>query len=144
MFQLQCEKGIVEGKNGVCFFYKDKPKISISIKGDKYNTWVQGDDFLLDSGADSTILHSDEADELGLDIRKYDDRGFSKGVGGISIPIYYKYGIMIKIGDFLPISLPIAFSPKIAPGLRILGRQTIFKEFGIAFNGGKIGIFSKL
>lgn len=149
MFEIQCKKGIVRGSDGECYFYdyKGRPRISILIMGDKTGKWIRGDGFLLDSGADTTILHSEEAEKLGLDIRRWNRESFFKGVARLpkplSYPLYYKDGILIKIGHFLPVPLTIGFSPYVEEGTRILGRRTIFDLFGIAFNGKEIGIFTK-
>ncbi|MDI6752542.1 MAG: aspartyl protease family protein [bacterium] len=142
MFQLQCEKGIVTGTDGICYDYKGRPMISILVKGDQNGNWNQGD-FLLDTGADGTFLHSDEAVRLGLNIDSYDKEGTVKGIDGIERPAYYKEGMLIKIGHFPHVPLTIGFSSYVRPGLRILGRRTILRLFGIAFNDNEIGIFAK-
>lgn len=143
MFQLQCEQGIVEGRNGVCFSYRNKPTISIMIRSDITNCWIQGDDFLLDSGAAHTVLHSDEAVKLKLDINQVDSGGFFIGACGIKWPIFYKKGMLVKVGNFPAVPLTIGFSPHLAAGIRILGRRTIFELFGIVFSGKEIGVFAK-
>ena len=118
--------------------------IPILIRGDLNGYWNRNpEQFLLDTGADSTILHSDEATRVGLDTNKCDDVGSIQGIDGVRRPIYYKKGILIRIGNFPPIPLTVGFSPYVRKGLRLLGRRTILNLLGIAFNGNEVGIFTK-
>jgi len=141
MFRIQPE-GVVTGRDGICYSYQGRPMIPILIKGDRDGNWRQRD-FLLDTGADGTILHSNEALMLGIDIDRHDEQGTIRGIDGLERPIYYKKGILVKIGDFPPVPLTVGFSPHVRQGLRLLGRRTILSLFGIAFNGGEICIFTK-
>ncbi|MFH0773868.1 MAG: hypothetical protein V2A53_00010 [bacterium] len=144
MFQIQGrDVAAVTGKNGICYPYEEKPMIPILIRGDLTGKWKQ-EDFLLDTGADGTLLHSDEAVRLGLDINEYDksEKWSICGIDGVPKPLYKKK-ILIKIGHFLPIFLTVGFSKGVRPGLRLLGRQGILDRFGIAFNGKDFGIFTK-
>ncbi|MBW2570097.1 MAG: aspartyl protease family protein [Deltaproteobacteria bacterium] len=145
MFQLNCDKGIVDGENGFCFSFKEnKPVISVSIRGDKSSQWTSDVDFLLDSGADFAILHIDEAKKLGLDINRCDLISKCKGIKGAQVEIFLKNGILIKIGDYPAVPLPVWFARHIEPKTRILGRGVLFELFGIVFNDQKTGIFLKL
>lgn len=140
MFKIQ-NGCIVKGEDGICYSYQGKPVVPVLIRGDQDDGWRQGE-FLLDTGADGTFLHSNEAVQLGLDINRYDGSGWIYGVDGCPRPVYYKSGTLIKLGNFPPISTIIGFSPYFGQGLRLLGRN-ILDSFGIAFNGKEVGIFTK-
>lgn len=139
MFQLQC-KGILAGRNGICYSYEGRPMVPVLIKCDLTGEWRETY-FLVDTGADETLLHFHEALKLGLNIGRYDPLDFVEGIGG-GVRVYYKKGILVKIGHFPPFLLTIGFSPDVMEGLRVLGRRTILNLFGIAFNDKEIGIFT--
>ena len=144
MFQLKCSSpALLSGKNGICYPYKRRPMIPILIRGDLNDQWnTKAVDFLLDTGADVTVLHSNEALRLGLDIDRYDSESYIGTPIGEG-KIYYKKGILIRIGNFPDIAVNIGFSPDVRPGLRLLGRETLLDFFGIAFHAKKIGIFTQ-
>lgn len=144
MFQLQCNGGIVTGRDGVCYPYgpHGRPMIPVLVKGDLSGIWTKTD-MLLDTGADITVLHSDVASTVGLDIEKYDEVGVVIGIDGCERPLFYKKGVLIKIANFPAIPITIGFSTYLRQGLRLLGRKTILSLFGIAFNSKEIGIFIK-
>ena len=132
---------IVKGEDGICYPYQGKPVVPVLIRGDMDDGWRQGE-FLMDTGADGTFLHSNEAVRLGLDINMYEEPGWIYGVDGCPRMVYYKRGIPIKLGNFPPILITIGFSPYFGQGLRLLGRN-VLNSFGIAFDGKEMGIFTK-
>jgi len=141
MFQM--DNGVMSGNSGICYSYsyEGRPIIPILIKGDLTDEWKESE-FLLDTGADTTILHSYEAYRLGLDIDKHDyEENITTPIG--SGKAYYKRGIRVRIGHFPDLPITIAFSEDVREGLRLLGRRDILNFIGIAFNGKKVGIFTK-
>jgi len=117
------------------------PRIPVQIRGDLTGRWHRLD-FLLDTGSDKIIIHSEVASAVGLDITKYDDFGTITTIDESIIPVFFKKGILIKIGNFPAIVVTIGFSPNVIKEPPILGRD-ILSLFGVVFNSKEMGIFVK-
>jgi hypothetical protein len=167
MFKL-CNN-IVTGENGECFVWKEdkdgkkRPLIPVSIKNEKTGDWSSFVNFVFDTGADVTTMHTDVAKELGIDTKKCDKKttlggisakgisakGISakgipaKGIPAKGIPAFYKNNVLIQIGDLEPFSMRILYSDGIKQGLKLLGRESILKIFGVAVDDEHVGFFPK-
>ncbi len=144
MFKID-RRGSVTGNNGVINQYSVKSYVKISILGDKDDQWNNDIDFIVDTGASITLMHTSEAERLGIDITKYDDESLLSGIkAGSTMKLFIKRSVMIKIGHFPPLPISIGFSSSINPNLRLLGRKTFLSRFGIAMDNTQIGIFPKI
>ena len=87
-------------------------------------------DFLLDTGADCTMLPKSLADELGIDLSRVKKERFY-GIEGEGILVYIGR-ITLKIGK-RPLRIRCVFSEKETTPF-ILGRMDIFSHFSIFFD----------
>lgn len=129
----------LQGRDGLCYCYDEKPELPVFIKGDLVRSWKETS-FLLDSGADLTLVHFDEAEDLGIDVSHSLIDTSGQGVMGKLISLYIKQ-VEIKIGNLPSFFIDIAFSKDIKPNTRLLGRKTFMDIFGIAMTNKTIGIF---
>jgi predicted aspartyl protease len=93
-------------------------------------------DFLVDSGADFTLLPRSLADEIGIDLKKC-PTSKTLGVEGKGIKIHHSQ-VRIRIGH-LENRIRCAFAPHdhIPP---LLGRLDIFSSYNITFSAEKMSI----
>ena len=94
-------------------------------------------DFLVDTGADCSIIPKRVASDLDVDLSRLPRLHF-RGIGGSSIAAYVTK-ITIKIGDH-PLGITCVLSDN-EQNLFILGRKDIFPKFNILFDNenGMIG-----
>ena len=93
-------------------------------------------DFLVDSGADFTLLPRSLAAEIGINLKKC-PTSTTMGVEGGGIKIYHSQ-ILIRIGEFQnKIRCTFAQHDRIPP---LLGRLDVFSKFNITFHAGRRSI----
>ena len=107
-------------QNSVKFPYKiykgnPCPIININIQGPK--GWLKIESYV-DSGAFISIFTIEEAQNLGLDIRKGKQTYMTVGDGSL-IPAYL-FKLPVKIGD-VSFKATIGFSPRLGVGFNLLG-----------------------
>lgn len=115
------------------------PIIRFQVKGmkDWVNVWAY-----VDSGASFSIFSTQEAERLGIDIKKCRETKVTVGDGSL-IPVYLKR-LKLKFGT-KEVSVLIGFSPRLGVGFNLLGRQGVFERFDVTFSDSKeIVIFTPI
>ena len=95
---------------------------------------------LVDTGADTTMLHARWLDRLGLRLKS--GRAEKRwGIDNKAIDVYV-HRIWLKIGNRKRVRCEVAFSEQIGddPGDQLLGRETVFDELRFAFRQ-RVGMF---
>jgi hypothetical protein len=100
------------------------PIIPITILNEKI--WVY-----VDSGAMFSILHTDTAKRMGINLQ--DGRLQMIVVGDGSYIPTYLHDLVLRLGEF-EVTAPIGFSERLGVGFNILGRKGIFDQFQVCFN----------
>jgi hypothetical protein len=95
--------------------------------------WIRAEAYI-DSGAFVSIFSSHEMEGLGLDYRNGKETLVTVGDGGL-IPVYL-FQLPTQIGP-VRLNATIGFSPRLAIGFNLLGRQDIFTSFDITFSEAK-------
>ena len=96
-------------------------------------------DFLVDSGADFTLLPKHFAFEIGIDLAKC-KKSTTLGVEGRGMIIYHA-SILLRIGDYQSKTrCAFANHDKIPP---LLGRLDVFSLYNITFHAGRRSIIFK-
>lgn len=111
-------------------FYK--PVLPVNFKFKDKNIIYQ---VLIDTGADIAIIHSEIAQQLGIDLSKCDMHTFG-GIGGKCSG--YLARIDLEIGGTRFENIPIIFSNEISQfGFGILGHQELFDRIKLSFEFNK-------
>ncbi len=107
------------------------PIIPIKLRNNNtwHEVWVYAD-----SGATYSILKSQEAERLGIDIYSGKKQMITVGDGSL-IPIYL-HRLRVNLNDY-EFEANIGFSDRLGIGFNILGRKDFFEEFVFCFDDYK-------
>lgn len=120
-----------EEKRSNIFKVVKRPIVLVDIWSKKLNKFLTYS-FIVDTGADYTLLPKTIAKDLGIDILKDCYMYESKGIGGKEQVYFLKKKIVIKIGESKR-QIPIGFLDRddIPP---LLGRQQCLDTFDLIFS----------
>ncbi|MDP9373153.1 MAG: hypothetical protein M3Q65_12020 [Chloroflexota bacterium] len=86
---------------------------------------------IVDSGADTSVFHTDVATALlGLDLKTLRP-GISSGSGGLANVYHCPVTLHCQRRDF---TAEIQFNPTIPPSIALLGREDFFRQFLVGFD----------
>lgn len=113
--------------------YSDKPVVDVEVAVADRNGVLRGEaitaSFMVDSGADYTVLDERWAPRLGLDLSQCPDASL-KGIGGQEVPGKIYYSVLLGLCGVWIVA-PVVFQRDPKPNL--LGRAKVFDKLNLAF-----------
>lgn len=115
---------------GNSWTYRPLIDVEISAKSSRENIRIKG---MIDSGTDSTVIHSRWADALGIDRTQ----GQRVRLGGIGNAEGFLSNVRLMIPDmYVAMEIPAIFAD-VLPADALLGQRHFFQRFKIRFKKGK-------
>ncbi|MBV6340534.1 retroviral-like aspartic protease family protein [Candidatus Magnetobacterium casense] len=143
MYDLDCNNETLMAIFGICLPYdsdSDRPIIDISIKNDDDDDSWTTEPFLLDTGADVSIINSQKARRIGLNPNIYTG---TTTIGGITGGGKFRLREVRARINGVELTFTLAFGPKMIHGINILSYRAVLSAFLLAFEYDRIALFPR-